>query len=88
MRSWANVGRDGECAIDNIKDVMSGNVHELKSYVSHQGEPCPPLARCEGRQVSAGVHSLRTREASVMTCLSNHSTMTMVSSVLTLILMT
>ena len=34
MRSWANVGRDGECAIDNIKDVMSGNVHELKSYVS------------------------------------------------------
>jgi hypothetical protein len=34
MRAWANVGRDGECAIDNIKDVMSGNVDELKQYVS------------------------------------------------------
>ena len=34
MRTWANVGRDGECAIDDIKSLMSGNVHELKSYVS------------------------------------------------------
>lgn len=34
MRSWANVGRDGECAIDNIKGVMSGDVEELKQYVS------------------------------------------------------
>lgn len=34
MRTWANVGRDGECAIDDIKAVTSGNVTELKQYVS------------------------------------------------------
>lgn len=34
MRAWANVGRDGECAVDDIKAVTSGNVHELKQYVS------------------------------------------------------
>ena len=34
MKTWANVGRDGECAIDDIKAVMSGDVHELKQYVT------------------------------------------------------
>lgn len=34
MRSWANVGRDGECAIDDIKAVMAGDVAELKQYVT------------------------------------------------------
>ena len=34
LRAWANVGRDGECAIDDIKAVNSGNVHELKQYVT------------------------------------------------------
>ncbi len=34
MRTWANVGRDGECAIDDIKAVTSGNVTELKQYVT------------------------------------------------------
>ena len=33
MRAWANVGRDGECAIDDIKGVTSGNVTELQQYV-------------------------------------------------------
>lgn len=33
MRAWANVGRDGECAIDDIAAVTSGNVTELKNYV-------------------------------------------------------
>jgi len=34
MKTWANVGRDGECAIDDIKAVMTGDVHELKQYVT------------------------------------------------------
>jgi hypothetical protein len=34
MRAWANVGRDGECAIDDIAAVTSGDVTELKQYVS------------------------------------------------------
>ena len=34
MKTWANVGRDGECAIDDIKAVTSGDVHELKGYVT------------------------------------------------------
>ena len=33
MRTWANVGRDGECAIDDIKALTSGNVAELQQYV-------------------------------------------------------
>ena len=34
IKTWANVGRDGECAIDDIKSLMSGNVTELKQYVT------------------------------------------------------
>lgn len=34
MRAWANVGRDGECAIDDIAAVTNGNVTELKQYVT------------------------------------------------------
>ncbi len=34
MRAWANVGRDGECAIDDIAAVTNGNVTELQQYVT------------------------------------------------------